>query len=292
MAEGGRPARQKYKRARTMKVIIGIDVGGSTTKIVGYWQDRRLLGVQRVVAQDPVTSVYGALGRFISENGLQLEQVEHIVLTGVGASRFAGDLYGIPTTRALEFEAIGAGGLELSGCPAALVVSLGTGTAFVEASREGGSRHIGGSGVGGGTIVGLCGLLAQANSFDTIVQLAGRGDLHKVDLTIGDISASEVGNMNKDVTAANFGKREDDAAPEDLVSGVLNMVFQTIGMLSVFACRNSRLQDVVLTGTLTAMPEARPVFDALEALHPTRFLIPENAVFATAIGAALLYLDK
>lgn len=275
-----------------MKVIIGIDVGGSTTKIVGYWQDRRLLGVQRVVAQDPVTSVYGALGRFISENGLQLEQVEHIVLTGVGASRFAGDLYGIPTTRALEFEAIGAGGLELSGCPAALVVSLGTGTAFVEASREGGSRHIGGSGVGGGTIVGLCGLLAQANSFDTIVQLAGRGDLHKVDLTIGDISASEVGNMNKDVTAANFGKREDDAAPEDLVSGVLNMVFQTIGMLSVFACRNSRLQDVVLTGTLTAMPEARPVFDALEALHPTRFLIPENAVFATAIGAALLYLDK
>lgn len=275
-----------------MKVIIGIDVGGSTTKIVGYWQDRRLLGVQRVVAQDPVTSVYGALGRFISENGLQLEQVEHIVLTGVGASRFAGDLYGIPTTRALEFEAIGAGGLELSGCPAALVVSLGTGTAFVEASREGGSRHIGGSGVGGGTIVGLCGLLAQANSFDTIVQLAGRGDLHKVDLTIGDISASEVGNMNKDVTAANFGKREDDAAPEDLVSGVLNMVFQTIGMLSVFACRNSRLQDVVLTGTLTAMPEARPVFDALEALHPMRFLIPENAVFATAIGAALLYLDK
>ena len=42
-----------------MKVIIGIDVGGSTTKIVGYWQDRRLLGVQRVVAKDPVTSVYG-----------------------------------------------------------------------------------------------------------------------------------------------------------------------------------------------------------------------------------------
>ncbi len=273
------------------KVIIGIDVGGSTTKIVGYRQDRTLLGVQRVVAKDPVTSVYGALGRFISENKLQLAQVEHIVLTGVGSSHFTEDLYGIPTTKAVEFEAIGRGGLELSGKENALVVSLGTGTAFVEAAHTG-SRHIGGSGVGGGSITGLCSLLAQTSDFDTILQLAEKGDETKVDLTIGDISAGDVGNMNKDVTAANFGKKHDDAAPEDLVAGVLNMVFQTIGMLAVFASRNTQVKDIVLTGTLTVVPKARRVFDSLEALHPVRFIIPENAVFATAIGAALIYLDK
>ena len=275
-----------------MKIIIGIDVGGSTTKIVGYRKDRSLLAVQRVVAKDPVTSVYGALGRFISENGLQLSQVEHIVLTGVGASHFAGDLYGIPTTKAVEFEAIGLGGLELSGKEHALVVSLGTGTAFVEASSTAGSKHIGGSGVGGGTLLGLCERLAQASSFDTVLQLAGKGDLHKVDLTIGDISTSDVGNMNADVTAANFGKLADDAAPEDLVAGVVNMVFQTIGMLAVFALRESTTKDIVLTGTLTVMPEIREVFSTLEALHPVNFILPENSVFATAIGAALLYLDK
>ena len=275
-----------------MKIIIGIDVGGSTTKIVGYRKDRSLLAVQRVVAKDPVTSVYGALGRFISENGLQLSQVEHIVLTGVGASHFEGDLYGIPTTKAVEFEAIGLGGLELSGKEHALVVSLGTGTAFVEASRTAGSKHIGGSGVGGGTMLGRCERLAQASSFDTVLQLAGKGDLHKVDLTIGDISTSDVGNMNADVTAANFGKLADDAAPEDLVAGVVNMVFQTIGMLAVFALRESTTKDVVLTGTLTVMPEIREVFSTLEALHPVKFILPENSVFATAIGAALLYLDK
>ena len=275
-----------------MKIIIGIDVGGSTTKIVGYRKDRSLLAVQRVVAKDPVTSVYGALGRFISENGLQLSQVEHIVLTGVGASHFEGDLYGIPTTKAVEFEAIGLGGLELSGKEHALVVSLGTGTAFVEASSTAGSKHIGGSGVGGGTLLGLCERLAQASSFDTVLQLAGKGDLHKVDLTIGDISTKDVGNMNADVTAANFGKLADDAAPEDLVAGVVNMVFQTIGMLAVFALRESATKDIVLTGTLTVMPEIREVFSALEALHPVNFILPENSVFATAIGAALLYLDK
>ncbi len=275
-----------------MKIIIGIDLGGSTTKIVGYRKDRSLLAVQRVVAKDPVTSVYGALGRFISENKLQLSEVEHIVLTGVGASHFEGDLYGIPTTKAVEFEAIGLGGLELSGKEHALVVSLGTGTAFVEASRTAGSKHIGGSGVGGGTMLGLCERLAQASSFDTVLQLAGKGDLHKVDLTIGDISTSDVGNMNADVTAANFGKLADDAAPEDLVAGVVNMVFQTIGMLAVFALRESTTKDVVLTGTLTVMPEIREVFSTLEALHPVNFILPENSVFATAIGAALLYLDK
>ncbi len=275
-----------------MKIIIGIDVGGSTTKIVGYRKDRSLLAVQRVVAKDPVTSVYGALGRFISENGLQLSQVEHIVLTGVGASHFEGDLYGIPTTKAVEFQAIGRGGLELSGKGHALVVSLGTGTAFVEASRTSGSKHIGGSGVGGGTLLGLCERLAQVSSFDTVLQLAGKGDLHKVDLTIGDISTKDVGNMNADVTAANFGKLADDAAQEDLVAGVVNMVFQTIGMLAVFAVRESATRDIVLTGTLTVMPEIREVFSALEALHPVNFILPENSVFATAIGAALLYLDK
>lgn len=275
-----------------MKIIIGIDVGGSTTKIVGYRKDRSLLGVQRVVAKDPVTSVYGALGRFISENRLQLSEVEHIVLTGVGASHFDGDLYGIPTTKAVEFQAIGRGGLELSGKEHALVVSLGTGTAFVEASRSAGSRHIGGSGVGGGTLIGLCGRLAQTSSFDTVLQMAHKGDLHKVDLTIGDISTRDVGNMNADVTAANFGKLADDAAPEDLVAGVVNMVFQTIGMLAVFALRSSETRDVILTGTLTVMPEIRDVFRALEELHPVNFILPENAVFGTAIGAALLYLDK
>ena len=275
-----------------MSVVIGIDVGGSTTKIVGYREDRSFLAALRVVAKDPVTSVYGALGRFISENHLQLGEVSHIVLTGVGATHFDEDLYGIPTARVTEFEAIGKGGLELSGRDAAVVVSLGTGTAFVRATRTEGCSHIGGSGVGGGTLVALCSRLAGASSFDTVLQLAGKGDLDKIDLTIGDISTADVGNMDKNVTAANFGKLADDAAPEDLVAGVENMVFQTIGMMAIFACRNCPIRDIVLTGTLTDLPGTRAIFDELEKLHDVDFIIPPNAVFATAVGAALSYLDK
>ena len=53
-----------------MSVVIGIDVGGSTTKIVGYRADGKLVSMQKVEAADPLTSAYGALGKFINENNL------------------------------------------------------------------------------------------------------------------------------------------------------------------------------------------------------------------------------
>ncbi|MBQ4543823.1 MAG: hypothetical protein IJA19_06620 [Clostridia bacterium] len=48
-----------------METIIGIDIGGSTTKIVGLTIDGDVIGNLQVTAADPVTSVYGALGKFL-----------------------------------------------------------------------------------------------------------------------------------------------------------------------------------------------------------------------------------
>ena len=68
-----------------MSVVIGIDVGGSTTKIVGYTDAGKLVSMLKVEAADPLTSAYGALGKFINENGLALSDVQQIILTGVGS---------------------------------------------------------------------------------------------------------------------------------------------------------------------------------------------------------------
>ena len=46
-----------------MKIIIGIDVGGSTTKICGF-RGPELLEPLFVKAADPVASVYGGFGKF------------------------------------------------------------------------------------------------------------------------------------------------------------------------------------------------------------------------------------
>ena len=274
-----------------MKVIIGIDVGGSTTKIVGYYQNGNLLGRQQVEAADPVTSAYGAFGKFIKEHKLELAQIKQIVITGVGASLFQEKMYGIATSQIDEFQAIGLGGLALSKKKEGIVISMGTGTAFVRADKKG-IRHIGGSGVGGGTVLGLGGRLCNARSFDTVVELAQKGNLKKVDLQIADISKSDISTLTAEVTASNFGKMADGLTAQDLASGVLNMVFQTIGMMAVFACRNDTIKDVIVTGTLSTVPTAKSLFKQVERLYKIKFTIPQHSIYATATGAALSYIYK
>ena len=274
-----------------MSVVIGIDVGGSTTKIVGYTDQGKLISRLQVEAADPLTSAYGALGKFINENKLSLSQVCQIILTGVGASLFKKNIYGIPTRQVDEFKAIGLGGLALSRKKEGLIISMGTGTAFVRAGKEG-ITHIGGSGVGGGTVVGLCGKLCGASSFSTVTEMAQQGALKKVDLNIEDISTGVIATLPPDTTASNFGKMQDGATGADLALGVLNMTFQTIGMMAVFACRNDRIKDVILTGTLAQVPFAKKVFESLRKMHHIHFIIPDHAIYATATGAALSYLHQ
>ena len=96
-----------------MSVVLGIDIGGSTTKIVGLRPSGEPIAMHRVQAQDPITSLYGALGSFLFTNGLELGDVSRIALTGVGASYVEGDIYGIPTEQVEEFTAVGVGGLAL-----------------------------------------------------------------------------------------------------------------------------------------------------------------------------------
>ena len=258
---------------------------------MGYYEDGKLIGRLMVEAADPLTSAYGALGKFVNENKLSLSQVKQILLTGVGSSLFKENIYGIPTHKVDEFEAIGLGGLALSNKKEGLIISMGTGTAFVRADKDG-IRHIGGSGVGGGTVLGLCGRLCNARSFETVVEMAHKGDLKKVDLNISDISAGDISTLTPDATASNFGKMTDGVTPEDLARGVLNMVFQTIGMLAVFACRQDGIKDVIVTGTLSTVPCANVLFKQVERLYKIKFIIPQHSIYATATGAALSYIFK
>ena len=58
-----------------MGIVIGIDVGGSTTKIVGIEKDQ-IKYPMFVRATDPVTSLFGAFGKYIYDSGITLSEVE------------------------------------------------------------------------------------------------------------------------------------------------------------------------------------------------------------------------
>ncbi len=61
--------------------------------------------------------------------------------------------------------------------------------------------------------------------------------------------------------------------------------------MAVFACRNDTTRNVVLTGSLTEIPQAVPIFQNLSDLHDISFQIPNDALYATALGAALQYFS-
>ena len=290
--ENQRTAMPLKRKVFHMEVILGIDIGGSTTKIVGLRTDGSVLSMLRVRAEDQVTSLYGALGNYLTSNGLTLKDVRRVVLTGVGASYVEGDIYGLPTCKVDEFSASGTGALALSGQDSAVVVTMGTGTAFMWAEKGGNVRHLCGSGIGGGTLGGLCRKLVGMERFGQIKKLAAQGDLGQVDLTIADITCNPAPTLDPTLTAANFGNLAEDASPADLAAGAVNLVLQAIGTMTVLACQCCDTRTVVLTGSMTTLDQVKPNFENFEKLYGIHYIVPENATFATAIGAALYSMRR
>ena len=275
-----------------MDIILGIDVGGSTTKVVGLDVHGNPLSMLRVRAEDQVTSLFGALGNYLSSNDLSLQDVRRVVLTGVGASYVDGDIYGLPTCRVDEFSASGMGALALSGQKRAVVATMGTGTAFLLAEQNVGVQHLCGSGIGGGTLGGLCHKLVGMERFGQIKKLALGGDLSQVDLTIRDITRNPAATLDPTLTAANFGNLAEDATCADLAAGAVNLVLQAIGTMTVLACRCCDTSTVVLTGSMTTLDQVKPNFEKFEELYGIHYIVPDNATFATAIGAGLYSLRE
>lgn len=278
-----------------MSVVIGIDIGGSSTKIVGFAAEKndwRLIEPQIIKANDPITATYGAFGKFTDENNLAISDISKVMMTGVGASHVKHSLYGLKCQRVAEFDSIGRGGTYLSGLTDALVVSMGTGTAMVHARADGTMKYLGGTGVGGGTLVGLSKLLLNAETMKNIEKYAESGSLDNIDLRIKDMTATDsMTQLEGDLTAANFGKLSDVASKNDLALGIMNLVFETVGMVSVFAARSVGVKDIILTGNITRLEHCKRKFDEFNHLEIGRglnFVIPDKARFATAIGAAMI----
>ena len=274
-----------------MSVVIGIDVGGSTTKIVGFDKAddaNKLIDPLFVRATDPITALYGAFGKFTDQNNIELSGIEIVKVTGVGSAKVTKPIYGLECQNVPEFDCIGLGGLYLSGLDEAIVVSLGTGTALIHARRGEPMEYLGGTGVGGGTLIGLSKKMLGLSDIVHIQELAEGGDLNNIDWRIRHISKKDILPGAPDMlTAANFGNVSEIASKADVALGIINMVFETIAMVARFAAKAYGLRDIVLTGNLTTLSQAPAIFAGLNAMFDLNFIIPHNSQFVTVIGAAL-----
>ncbi|MBR4059649.1 MAG: type II pantothenate kinase [Lachnospiraceae bacterium] len=271
-----------------MKTIVGIDIGGSTTKISGF-VGKNLLKCIQVEASNPIASLFGAFGQFLTENELDLSDIAEIHLTGVGSSGVTKPIYGIPTYKVDEFVANGVGGRFFAKEEKSVVVSMGTGTSYVLVEGDK-LTHLGGIAIGGGTILGLSKLLLNTQDVDAIQALSSQGDYKQIDLLIGDISKQPLPGLNLNVTAANFGKVEEMVSKEDIAAGIVHMVIENLCHTGTLIAHNMGVKEFILIGSLANFAECDFITkDCAElAGEGVYFVIPEHAGFATSIGAALV----
>lgn len=273
-------------------MIIGIDIGSTTTKVVSI-EDGKLTRKIKTKASDAVTAATGAFGKIVLENEIDIKNVEKIMITGAGASKIKDNIFGIPTGKVSEIEAIGIGGIFLTKAAGLfnqsknnIITNIGTGTVIIEAG-DNGIFHFGGSGVGGGTILGLAKKLLPVAEYKDILELAKTGDASHVDLLLGDITDTSISFLHGESTAANFGKMLDTATPADLAFGIINMVYQVIGVLSVFAARAKNTDRVIVTGNGSKNKIGQKILTNITSMYGIAFDYPENAEYTTAIGAGL-----
>lgn len=258
------------------ELVLGIDIGASTTKFALVKNGRCVKEYRKPDGQsfDEALDSFGYAG------------VKRIAVTGVGTSFIKGNLRGIPTVHRDEFTSVARGATKLSKKSNTLVASIGTGTSFTRITPIR-IWHVGGTGLGGGLLRGLSGKLCGTNDMDELQKLAAQGDLHAIDLQLKDIFEGTLSHLTPDATVANMSKLTNESGRADVAAGLCNMIFQSIGVMGVFAAKRHLTRTIVLVGTITDWPIAQRSLDEVAALHNVKFIVPDHAAFATAIGAAL-----
>jgi len=266
---------------------VGIDIGASITKATAL-ERSQIIGLKSIRTLGVSESAQNILREILLATGRGCGDIRRIAISGVGARLVGDTLLELPVIKIDEIKAIGLGGLELSGKQQALIVSMGTGTALVVAS-DGGKKieHIGGTGIGGGTIEGLSRWMLGTGRFEDIEEMANRGNASKVDLTVADIAGGPVGILPKNATASNFGKLNVNADKNDIAAAIFNMVSQVIGVITVMAARAYRLEEeVVLVGKLIQSKKIAESICEVAKLFQIKICIPTNGEYCIAIGAA------
>jgi len=79
----------------------------------------------------------------------------------------------------------------------------------------------------------------------------------------------------------------DSATPQDTALAILTMVYQVIGVLSVFAAKAKNTGRVIVTGNGSKNKIGHSIFADISSMYGIEFIYPEHAEYTTAVGAGL-----
>ncbi len=267
-----------------------IDFGGTVTDLIlrRAGQDDVLLALPTAVPEPAVAEEL--LARLLTTAGETPDsQIGVLAVTGGRSWQLPDRLGAARVVKVDEPTATAVGGLLEDAPTPAIVVSLGTGTGIVLADPPSAPQRLVGSGIGGGTLLGLAKLLLGTTDVARIGDLAKHGDLSRCDLTVGDILGGGVGPVPAEATAAHFARvaREGSVVPrpEDIAATLLNLIGQAVLRLAFEAARFHQARSIVLVGHVLDVPGFRDAIERIPLLDRSYVRIVSEPGFAVARGA-------
>ena len=171
-----------------------------------------------------------------------------------------------------------------------IIVSAGSGTACILAN-DGSYMHCSGTGVGGGTILGLSKLLLGTADPVEIAELAKTGNESGVDLILEDVVSGPIGLLPSDTTAVNFGKIskiDSEISKQDIAAGIVNLVGQTAARVATSVATTFNAKEIVVVGRSPSFNGLKKSLEQAASIMGFSPHFPKNGEYASALGALLV----
>lgn len=264
---------------------IGIDAGGTLIKIA--YTENNQINFKKVSSLNMKEAVQWIQSTF-----------EHpiICVTG-GKSKLLENLLPFPVQEIVEFEATCGGASYLMNkyeLPIVeegyILTNVGTGTSIHYIADQTYTR-IGGTGVGGGTLMGLSYLLTGEKEYAQIIKEARNGKRDLIDLKVKDIYTDSEPPISGDLTASNFGNinhhfETSKPISKDSIASIIGMIGETISTISCLAAQRFNTSSIIYIGsTFQDNPLLKQVIIEYTQLRDGNPFFMKNGEFSGAIGA-------
>ena len=270
-----------------MGKVIGIDTGGTLTKLAYLNEEGQL-----------VLEVFPSNKMGLVKTWLEAHpEIEEIGLTGGRTEQLREKLETMKNIEYLvEFEATLKGVQYLMKkeghyIEEAIITNIGTGTSIHHMM---GNKHarVGGTGIGGGTLIGLSTIMTGISSFEEVTELAGNGKRDQIDLLVKDIYQGMDTPIAGTLTASNFGKvgitKGEEYASEDILATTQGLVGEVITTLSIQLAEQYKAEHIVYIGsTLTNNDHLKKVIAHYTILKKHTPIFLQDCGFSGAVGALL-----
>lgn len=270
-----------------MTTRIGIDAGGTLTKIA-YRDEKNKMSFKSFLSSD-----FQGVKEWIENK----HSSSSICLTGGRAEQLRKILLSkkdLPYV--VEFDATMNGVMhqmkqEVIKSSSAIIANIGTGTS-IHIMHDKSHERIGGTGIGGGTLLGLGMSLTGITDYKEMIQLSLDGKRNTIDVLVSDIYKDNKLPITGSLTASNFGgvtlKSQEERTNSDLIAGVQGIIGEVVATLCIQAADSHSVEDIIYIGsTLEDNILLQQIIESYTVLKKKNPIFLEKHGFSGAIGALL-----